>query len=158
MRRGWSDTKQAFVQRYDSETLDASNLVLPFIDFLEPKHPRVKLTVEAIMRELADGPLVRRYLPSETDDGCGGQSEGALTLLSFWLIGNLIYGGQIERAAEYFEEMLGYANHLGLFAEMIDPRTKQLRGNFPQAYSHVGLLHTVPNLSRAMNGSAPSMR
>ena len=151
LQRGWSEGKQAFVQRYDSDTLDGSNLIIPFTGFLPPNDPRVLLTTDAIGRELADGPLVRRYRPEETDDGLGGQDEGAFTLLSFWLIGNLIYVGQVERAKEYFEQMLGYANHLGLFAEMINPQTKEPLGNFPQAYSHIGLIHTALNLSRALD-------
>ena len=152
LERGWSDRKQSFVQRYGSDTLDASVLVIPFLYFLPPGDPRVRLTLEAISRELADGPFVRRYLPAETDDGLEGQDEGAFTLLSFWLIGNLICTGQVERAVEYFEAMLGHANHVGLFAEMINPRTGEFLGNFPQAYSHVGLIHTAQNLSRALRG------
>ena len=152
LHRGWSEDKRAFVQRYDSDTLDASNLVIPFIGFLPPDDARVLSTVDAIRRELADGPLVRFYSPQETDDGLGRQEVGAFTMLSFWLIGNLLYAGQVEKAEEYFEQMLGYANHLGLFAEMINPRTKEFLGNFPQAYSHIGLIHTARNLSRALTG------
>ena len=126
--------------------------MIPFLEFLEPDDPRLLSTIRAITNELADGPFVRRYIPVETDDGLGSQEEGAFTILSFWLIGNLIHGGETEKAREYFEEMLGCANHLGLFAEMIDPRTRQLLGNFPQAYSHIGLIHTARNLSRALNG------
>ena len=126
--------------------------MIPFLGFLPSGDPRVASTVKAITRELAEGPFVRRYIPSETDDGLGGQKEGAFTLLSFWLIGNLVYAGEIEKAGAYFEELLGHANHLGLFAEMIDPRTRELLGNFPQAYSHIGLIHTALNLSRAVCG------
>ena len=152
LERGWSDRKQAFVQRYDSDTLDASNLVIPFVGFLPPNDTRVLSNLDAVMRELADGPFVRRYNPHETDDGLEGEEEGSFTILSFWLIGNLIYTGQLEKARAYFEQILGNANHLGLFAEMINPRTKQFVGNFPQAYSHVGLIHTARNLSRATAG------
>lgn len=152
MLKGWNEDKQAFVQHYDSDNLDASNLMIPFLEFLEPDDPRLLSTIQAITNELADGPFVRRYIPVETDDGLGSQEEGAFTILSFWLIGNLIHGGETEKAREYFEEMLGCANHLGLFAEMIDPRTRQLLGNFPQAYSHIGLIHTARNLSRALKG------
>ena len=152
LERGWSERKQSFVQRYGSDALDASVLVIPFLYFLPPGDPRVRLTLEAVSRELADGPFVWRYLPRETDDGLEGQDEGAFTLLSFWLIGNLICTGQIELAVEYFERMLGHANHLGLFSEMINPRTGEFLGNFPQAYSHVGLIHTAQNLSRALRG------
>ena len=112
---------------------------------------RVLSTIDAIRRELCDGPFVRRYIPQGTDDGLGGEEEGTFTILSFWLIGNLIHTGQIEKAQEYFEEILSCANHLSLFAEMIDPRTRELMGNFPQAYSHIGLIHTVLNLNRVLS-------
>ena len=150
--RGWSENKRSFVQQYDSDALDAGNLMIPFIGFLPASDPRNLSTVEAIVRELSDGPLVRRYLPGETDDGLCGEGEGSFTILSFWLIGNLIFSGQVEKAKEYFEQVLGYANHLGLFAEMIDPQSKEPLGNFPQAYSHVGLIHTALNLNRALSG------
>ena len=152
LHSGWSAAKRGFRQRYDADTLDASNLVIPFLTFLPPDDPRILLNAQAIERELAEGPFVWRYLPSETDDGLGGQNEGAFVLLSFWLIGNLLYTGQVDRAAAYMEEVMSQANHLGLFAEMIDPRTGDFLGNFPQAYSHIGLIHTARNLTRAMSG------
>ena len=110
--------------------------------------PRVRQNLDAIERELTEGPLVWRYLPEETDDGLEGQREGAFTLLSFWLIGNLIYTGQTDKGLDYFHEMITKrANHLGLFAEMFDPVIDRQLGNFPQAYSHTGLIHTALNLS-----------
>ena len=151
---GGSQEKQAFVQRYGSETLDASNLMIPLLGFLPNDDPRVLSTMNSIGRELTDGPLVRRYLPEETDDGLESQDEGAFTFLSFWFIGNLIRTGHIDQAREYFEQMLAHANHLGLFAEMIDPSTRESLGNFPQAYSHIGLIHTAIDLSQAL-GAEP---
>ena len=145
---GWSDEKQAFRQHYDSDVLDASNLGIPFMYLVEREDPRVRLNLDAIERELTQGPLVWRYLPHETDDGLEGQEEGAFTLLSFWLMGNLNYTGQNDRAMDYFHEVITtQANHLGLFAEMFDPVAKRQLGNFPQAYSHIGLIHTALNLS-----------
>ena len=152
LHSGWSAAKRGFRQRYDADTLDASNLVIPFLKFLPPDDPRILLNAQAIERELAEGPFVWRYLPSETDDGLGGQNEGAFVLLSFWLIGNLLYTGQVDRAAAYMEEVMSQANHLGLFAEMIAPSTGDFLGNFPQAYSHIGLIHTARNLTRTMSG------
>ena len=152
LEHGWSDRKRAFVQRYDSDIIDAGNLMLPFLGFLPPDDARVLSTIDAISNELSDGPLVRRYHPSETNDGMEGEGEGAFTLLGFWLTGNLVYTGQTQKARDYFEQLLGYSNHLGLFAEMINPRTKEPLGNFPQAYSHIGLIHTARNLSRALTG------
>jgi GH15 family glucan-1,4-alpha-glucosidase len=155
MARGWSERKQAFVQRYGSDDLDASLLMVPFLNFLTPDDPRVRSNLDAISRELADGPFVRRYIPTSTDDGLHGEDEGAFTLLSFWLIGNLIMTGQTDKAQEYFGQIMEHANHVGLFSEMIDPRTGEFLGNFPQAYSHVGLIHTAMNLSRALGENTP---
>ena len=145
---GWSPAKQAFRQRYGHEALDASNLVIPFLGLLPRDDPRLRQNVDAIERELTDRALVWRYLPEETDDGLEGQEEGAFVLLSFWLIGNLIYTGQTDRGFEYFHEMITKrSNHLGLFAEMFDVVSNRQLGNFPQAYSHIGLIHTALNLS-----------
>ncbi len=145
---GWCSEKQAFRQRYGHDTLDASNLAIPFLGLVSRDDPRVRSSVDAIERELTDGPLVWRYLPEETDDGLSGQHEGAFTLLSFWLIGNLIYTGQTDRGFDFFNEVIRrQANHLGLYAEMYDPMSGRQLGNFPQAYSHIGLIHTALNLS-----------
>ena len=146
--KGWSSDKKAFRQRYNGDALDASNLAIPFMGLLDRDDPRVRQNLDAIERELCDGPLVWRYLPHETDDGLEGQEEGAFTLLSFWLSGNLIYTGQNDKALDYFHEVLTKCtNHLGLFAEMYDKKTNRQMGNFPQAYSHIGLIHTALNLS-----------
>ena len=146
--RGWSESKRAFRQRYGSDALDASNLAIPFFGFIAREDPRVRQNVDAIERELADGPLVWRYSPEETDDGLDAQPEGAFTLLSFWLLGNLIYTGQTDRAFDLFHETITRcSNHLDLFAEMLDPSTNRQLGNFPQGYSHIGLIHTALNLS-----------
>ena len=145
---GWSESKQAFRQHYASDALDASNLAIPFFGLIPSEDPRVRQNVDAIERELTDGPLVWRYSPDETDDGLDAQPEGAFTMLSFWLVGNLIYTGQTDRALDYFHEMMARcSNHLGLFAEMFDPSENRQLGNFPQAYSHIGLIHTALNLS-----------
>ena len=122
--------------------------MIPFLGLIPRDDPRIRQNVDAIERELTDGPLVWRYLPEETDDGLEGQPEGAFILLSFWLIGNLIYTGQTDRGFDYFHEMITrQANHLGLFPEMFDPVSNRQLGNFPQAYSHIGLIHTALNLS-----------
>jgi len=145
---GWSEKKMAFRQRYGSDALDASNLAIPFFGFIPREDPRVRQNVDAIERELAQGPLVWRYIPEETDDGLEAQPEGTFTLLSFWLLGNLIYTGQTDRAFDLFHETITRcSNHLDLFAEMYDPSTSRQLGNFPQAYSHIGLIHTALNLS-----------
>ncbi len=147
--RGWSETKQAFVQSYDSDVMDASSLILTWTGLLPPDDPRIQSTIARTVEELGQGPFVHRYKVEEADDGLKGE-EGALTMLSFWLIGALMTNGHVPKAKELFEEMLSYANHLGLFSEMIDPVTKEALGNFPQAFSHIGLIHTARNLSWAL--------
>ena len=147
--RGWSETKQAFVQSYDSDVMDASSLILTCTGLLPPDDPRIQSTIARTVEELGQGPFVHRYKVEEADDGLKGE-EGALTMLSFWLIGALMTNGHVPKAKELFEEMLSYANHLGLFSEMIDPVTKEALGNFPQAFSHIGLIHTARNLSWAL--------
>ena len=154
MQRGWSEEKQSFVQRYGSDDLDASNLLIGYLGFLLPEDPRIRSTVQATWQELGEGTLMRRYESSAIGDGLQGE-EGAFTICSFWLIGALLACGRVQEAHTMFEEMLGYSNHLGLFAEMIDPVTKEMLGNFPQAFSHVGLLHTARNLAAALRGESP---
>ncbi len=150
LTRGWNEEKQAFVQSYDSDVMDASSLILTWTGLLPPDDPRIQSTIARTVEELGSGPFVNRYKVDEADDGLRGE-EGALTMLSFWLIGGLMSSGKIEQAKSLFEEMLGYSNHLGLFSEMIDPVTKEALGNFPQAFSHIGLIHTARNLSWALS-------
>lgn len=149
LAHGWNEDKRAFVQSYDSDALDASSLILPWTSMLPADDPRMLSTIERTVEELGHGPFVKRYKVDEADDGLEGE-EGALTMLSFWLIGALLGCGRVEQARELFEEMLGYANHVGLYSEMIDPHTKDALGNFPQAFSHIGLIHTARNLSAAL--------
>ena len=157
--QGWSPEKQAFRQRYGHDTLDASNLIIPFLGLLPREDPRLRQNLDAIERELTQGSLVWRYLPEATDDGLEGQPEGAFSLLGFWLIGNLIYTGQTDRALDYFHEIITkQANHLGLIAEMFDPATDRPLGNFPQAYSHIGLIHSALNLSGFIAGTPTRRR
>lgn len=146
LSRGWNDAKQSFVQHYESDALDASNLFIPLVGFLPPQHPWVLSTIERIEKELGQGCFLWRYLSQETPDGLTG-GEGAFTMLTFWLVSALLFAGQTEKAAAYFEEVLSYASPLGLFSEMIDPSSGELLGNYPQAFSHIGLLHAARNLT-----------
>jgi GH15 family glucan-1,4-alpha-glucosidase len=148
LRRGWNQQKQAFVQHYNTDAMDAGNLVLPLMGFLPCDDPRVVSTVERIRPELSDGPFIRRYRPEETDDGLYGTGEGTFTLCSFWLVRVLALMGAVEEACKLFEELLGYANHLGLFSEMIDSQNGTFLGNFPQAFTHVGILVAAHDLNR----------
>ena len=154
LTKGWSEEKQAFRQAYDNDDMDAANLVIPFVGFLAGDDPRVVSTVRRIRDELSQGALVHRYDNDTGVDGLSG-GEGAFVMLSFWLIGALLSAGEVEEAKTLFEEILGYSNHLGLFSEMVDLETRETLGNFPQAFSHIGLLHTARNLTVALNGNAP---
>lgn len=137
--RGWSERKQAFVQHYDTEAMDASNLLLPLVGFLPADDPRVVSTVRRIREELGEGPFLKRYRTEETDDGLSGD-EGAFTLCSFWLVQVLAQMGKREEALRLFDELLKFGNHTGLFSEMIDPSSGGFLGNFPQAFTHIGLI------------------
>jgi GH15 family glucan-1,4-alpha-glucosidase len=158
MEKGWSSSRQAFVQAYGSDALDASNLIMPLVFFLSPTDPRMLATLDAIRRPLREGGLaedglVYRYDTRQTDDGLPG-SEGSFNLCSFWLVEALTRAGQadparLDQARLLFEQMLGYANHLGLYAEETGPSGEAL-GNFPQAFTHLGLISAAYNLDRAL--------
>jgi alpha,alpha-trehalase len=133
----------AFTQAFGSRALDASNLLLPLVRFLPPDDQRIRATVERTARELAPHGLVHRYLGA--DDGLP-DGEASFVICSFWLVDNLALAGQTEQARALFERLLSYANDVGLLAEEIDPASRQLLGNFPQAFSHVGLISAAINL------------
>ena len=133
------NARGVFVQHYDGEALDASLLLVPLVDFLPADHPWVRATVEAIERELTVDGLVLRYRIEETDDGLVGQ-EATFTVCSFWLVSALTAIGETARARQLCERLLSFASPLGLYAEELDPRTGRQWSNFPQAYSHLGLI------------------
>ncbi len=146
----WSEEKQAFVQYKGSDVLDASALMMPLVRFIHPKEPRWLSTLEAIERELVSDSLVYRYrLDSGASDGLDGE-EGTFSMCSFWYIECLSRSGQLEKARLLFDKMLGYSNHLGLFAEQLDRRGQQL-GNFPQAFTHLGLISAAYDLDRRLD-------
>ena len=145
----WSEEKQAFVQQKGSDVLDASALLMPLVRFINPLEPRWKSTLEAIEKELVSDSLVYRYrLDAGASDGLDGE-EGTFSMCSFWYIECLSRGGQVEKARLLFDKMLGYANHLGLFAEQLGKRGQQL-GNFPQAFTHLGLISAAYDLNRRL--------
>ncbi len=148
MAKGWNPKRQAFVQAYGSEALDASALLMPLVLFMSPTDPRVLKTITAIQKELASDHLVLRYRPRDSPDGLKGE-EGTFSLCSFWLVQALTRAGRLEEARILFERMLGYANSLGLYAEEIGRRGEAL-GNFPQAFTHLGLIAAAVNLDRAL--------
>jgi GH15 family glucan-1,4-alpha-glucosidase len=153
MEKGWSSERNAFVQAYDDDTLDASNLIMPLVFFVAPKGPRMLSTLDAINRPpkydgLVTGGLVFRYDVEKSADGLMG-GEGTFSLCTFWLVEALTRAGRLEEARLIFEQMLGYANHLGLYAEEIGPSGEAL-GNFPQAFTHLTLISAAFNLDRAL--------
>ncbi len=151
MARGWSPERRAFVQYYGGDVLDASNLLMPLVKFVGPRDPRMLDTLDAIQRELASDSLVYRYDPKLTADGLEGR-EGSFSLCSFWLVECLTRAGRLDEARLVFEKMLSYANHLGLYAEQIGESGEAL-GNFPQAFTHLGLISAAWDLDRALGGA-----
>jgi GH15 family glucan-1,4-alpha-glucosidase len=158
MAKGWSPARQAFVQYYGSDALDAANLAMPLVFFLSPTDPRMLSTLDAINRSpsrggLVSNSLVYRYNVTAVDDGIAGD-EGTFNICTFWLVEALTRAGRVNRARLdearlIFEQMLGYASHLGLFAEEIGPSGEAL-GNFPQAFTHLALISAAFNLDRAL--------
>ncbi|MDH3211811.1 MAG: glycoside hydrolase family 15 protein [Myxococcales bacterium] len=162
MLRGWNTQRKAFVQSYGSDALDAANLMMPLVFFLSPTDPRMLSTLDAILRSprqggLVEDSLVFRYDPDIADDGIDGD-EGSFNMCSFWLVEALTRAGKVDRGRLdagrlIFEQMLGYANHLGLYAEETGPSGEAL-GNFPQAFTHLALISAAYNLDRALVGKA----
>jgi pentatricopeptide repeat protein len=153
MEKGWSPERKAFVQSYGGDTLDASSLIMPLVFFVAPKGPRMLSTLDAINRPPKDNGLVSnglvfRYDVQKSADGLMGE-EGTFNLCTFWLVEALTRAGRLEEARLIFEQMLSYANHLGLYAEEIGPSGEAL-GNFPQAFTHLTLISAAFNLDRAL--------
>jgi GH15 family glucan-1,4-alpha-glucosidase len=153
---GFNDDLNIFVQSFDeTETLDATGLLIPIVGFLPFDDPRVHGTIDAIDERLAtDDSLVHRY---DGDDGLPGD-EGAFVLCSFWLINALALSGRVEEARERFARMLEYVSPLGLLAEEIDPDTSAQLGNFPQAFSHIGLINAALYLGKAEGQEHPELK
>ncbi|HYB37686.1 MAG TPA: glycoside hydrolase family 15 protein [Mycobacterium sp.] len=137
-----------FTQRYGSDALDASLLLVVLNRFLPADDPRVRATVLAIADELTVDGLVLRYRVEETDDGLAGE-EGTFTICSFWLVSALVEIGEVSRAKHLCERLLSFASPLYLYAEEIEPRTGRHLGNFPQAFTHLALINAVVHLIRA---------
>jgi len=146
---GYDRTRGCFVQSYGSPALDASLLLIPQVGFLPASDPRVAGTVHAIERELMHGGLLRRYSVEDTDDGLEGE-EGVFLACSFWLADAYVMQGRLGDAERLFDRLLSLRNDLGLLSEEYDVVRRRLVGNFPQGFSHIGLVNTAYNLSRAM--------
>lgn len=149
LTRGWNQARQAFTQHYDTTALDASNLLIPLYDFLPASDQRVTSTIERTVAELGRDGLLRRYLTNETGDGLSG-SEGGFLWCSFWLVRNRLRQGRLKESRSLFQKLLGYSNHLGLFAEMADPVFGETLGNFPQALTHLAVIVTGLELTQAL--------
>jgi GH15 family glucan-1,4-alpha-glucosidase len=145
-REGYNADRQAFVQYYGSENLDASLLLIPLVGFLPASDPRVKATVEAIERELMVDGFVRRYITTEDADGLP-PGEGAFLPCSFWMVDVLNLLGRLDDARKLFQRLVDLGNDVGLLSEEYDPKLQRLTGNFPQAFSHVALINAAFNLS-----------
>jgi alpha,alpha-trehalase len=146
LTRGWNERTGAFTQAFGSEDLDASNLMLAITGFLPADDPRMKATIDATAQRLTDERgLVYRYL---SHDGLGGE-EGTFVLCTFWLAHAQALAGDVEAASATFERALAAINDVGLLAEEIDPRSGEMIGNFPQAFSHVGLINAAWAVSQA---------
>lgn len=152
LERGWNEQRGAFVQHYDTEALDAANLQLGLQEFLPFDDERMRSTIDMTLEELttADG-MVYRY---RTDDGIPSD-EGAFILPTFWMVDSLVLAGRLDEALDLFEHASQHANHLGLFSEQTDPMSGALIGNFPQAFSHIGLINSALYLSKAQGRDIP---
>lgn len=148
MERGWSETRQAFVQHEDGDVLDAAVLMMPLTKFIAPTDPKWLSTLDALTQDLVSDSLVYRYDAQASPDGLHGD-EGTFSICSFWYVEALVRAGRLDEARLAFEKMLTYANHLGLYAEEIS-HTGEQQGNFPQAFTHLALISAAFNLDRAL--------
>ncbi|SIR62891.1 glycoside hydrolase family 15 protein [Natronorubrum thiooxidans] len=146
--RGFSEKANSFVQHFETdEALDATALLIPIYEFLPPADDRVQATIDAVLERLTtDDGLVVRFVDSDIRR----DEQKGFFLCSFWLVDALVLSNRVARAREYFERLLEYATPLGLYSEKVDPETGQLLGNFPQAFSHLGLINSVTYLTRAL--------
>ena len=157
-RDGVDPDSQSFVQYAGSQALDASNLMIPIVGFVSHADPRAKATADRIADELSADGFVYRYV-TDGVDGLSGE-EATFAICSFWLVECLARAGEPERARELFERLLGFCNDVGLLAEEIDPHSGELIGNFPQAFSHLGLIQAAIALdlpAESMTAQAPAL-
>lgn len=152
MTRGWNQEMQCFVRHYDSEALDAANLIMPLVKFISPTDPRMLSTLDRTAESLVSDSLVHRYQLSGSgfEDGVAGK-EGTFSMCTFWYAEALARAGRVQDARLVFEKMLGYASHVGLYTEQIGLTGEGL-GNFPQAFTHLGLISAASALNRVLDG------
>jgi len=150
LERGWSEHARSYAQSFDAHELDGAALLMPIYGFLPATDPRMRATIDAIARDLTVDGLVLRYLADDEvgSDGLSGE-EGTFVICSFWLVVCLAQAGEVERAEALFDQLAGYANDLGLLGEEIDTANGEQLGNFPQAYSHIGLITAAHEIDKA---------
>ena len=149
VRDGWSEEANAFTQYIGSSALDASVLLMANVGLLPADDPRMLATIDAIDERLTDDRgLVYRYRTEDGVDGLAGE-EGTFLLCTFWLAEALALAGQVDRARAVFERAVSFVNDVGLLAEEVDSESGELLGNFPQAFSHIGLVNAAWAISEA---------
>jgi alpha,alpha-trehalase len=149
IREGWNETAGAFTQYFGSDALDASNLMLPIVGFLPADDPRMPSTIRPSRSgSPTSAALSTATAPRKASDGLAGD-EGTFLLCTFWLAEALALAGQVDRPRAVFERAAAYVNDVGLLAEEIDPDTGELLGNFPQAFSHIGLVNAAWAIAQA---------
>lgn len=146
----WNDEQKAFMQYPGAATVDASSMMMPLVRFVSPKDPRWLSTLQLIEKDLVSDSLVYRYRPELAAPDGFASHEGTFSMCTFWYVECLSRAGQLEKARFYFEKMLGYANHLGLYSEQLGFEGEHL-GNFPQAFTHMGLISAAINLDKQLN-------
>jgi pentatricopeptide repeat protein len=144
--KGWSDALGAFKQSYEDEQLDAANLRLSTINFIEGDDPRMLSTIDATLEHLVVDGLCCRYI--DAPEGVTGK-EASFVVCTTWLINALIRAGRMEEAHRMFRNLLARARSLGLYAEEIQPMTGTHMGNFPQSFSHIGIINAAVSLAHA---------
>ena len=149
LSEGWSEKKKAFTMVFGGEDLDAANLLMPLVGFLSARDPKMSSTIQRIREELSEDDLIYRY---KADDGQLG-TEGTFTVCSFWMVDCLTRLGKLREAEALLNQLTKRSNHLGLYSEEIDPKTGEALGNFPQAYTHMGLITASVHLEEARRKS-----
>ncbi len=142
LNKGYKKEVNSFTQHYDTKALDASALLMPLVGFIKVTDPKMISTIDAITSNLEENNFIHRYLPEKTPDGLPG-NEGVFLAVNFWLIQNLILLNRTNEAKKMFNRILKTSSPLGIFSEMIDPKTGEMLGNLPQALTHIEVILTA---------------